>query len=126
MTARTVIRKVQPFDEACAHIEIWASGARRDDGETRERMPRVTWDDHRGVIQIAPIAECADVDVDTYLTDHGLPRHPLKADGYGSIGCHPCTLPVERGQHPHSGRWSGTDKRECGLNLLPSSGAQSH
>jgi phosphoadenosine phosphosulfate reductase len=112
------LRKVQPFDEACAHLEIWATGARRGDADTRRRMPRVAWDERRNVIQIAPIVDWTEGQAREYARDNGLPIHALKDRGYESIGCWPCTAPVEPGQHPRSGRWPGTDKVECGLNLL--------
>jgi phosphoadenosine phosphosulfate reductase len=43
--------------------------------------------------------------------------NPLLYDGYPSIGCAPCTHRVASGEDPRSGRWSGTGKTECGLNL---------
>ena len=41
----------------------------------------------------------------------------LLDQGYLSIGCAPCTKPVAPGADPRSGRWSGTDKTECGIHL---------
>ena len=36
--------------------------------------------------------------------------------GYGSIGCMPCTEKVAPGEDPRSGRWKGRGKTECGLH----------
>ena len=44
-------------------------------------------------------------------------EHPLKAQGYPSIGCGPCTRAVRPGEDPRAGRWSGLEKTECGLHL---------
>ena len=50
------------------------------------------------------------------MAEHALPRHPLVAKGYPSIGCSPCTRPVAPGEDPRAGRWAGWDKVECGIH----------
>ena len=54
-----------------------------------------------------------------YMKQHDLPYHPLVEQGYLSIGCNPlsCTRAVGAGEDPRSGRWSGTNKVECGLHI---------
>ncbi len=54
--------------------------------------------------------------LDAYFDAHTLPRHPLEAQGYLSIGCEPCTSKVLPGEDPRSGRWRGWDKVECGIH----------
>src|SRR3546814_9749032 len=54
--------------------------------------------------------------LDAYFEAHDLPRHPLEAEGYPSIGCSPCTSKVKPGEDPRSGRWRGWDKTECGIH----------
>ena len=34
----------------------------------------------------------------------------------GSIGCVPCTTPVQIGEDIRAGRWRGTNKTECGIH----------
>ena len=51
-----------------------------------------------------------------YLDRHNLPRHPLVAKGYPSIGCLPCTSPVKPGENARAGRWRGRGKTECGIH----------
>jgi len=51
------------------------------------------------------------------MTDHSLPRHPLVAQGYPSIGCMPCTTRVGAGEDPRAGRWRGSEKTECGIHF---------
>jgi len=42
-----------------------------------------------------------------YAADHDLIVNPLVERGYLSIGCAPCTRPVEPGADRRSGRWAG-------------------
>ena len=53
-----------------------------------------------------------------YLVRHEVPEHPLRARRYLSIGCWPCTQPVEEGQGERSGRWAGSQKTECGIHTF--------
>lgn len=52
------------------------------------------------------------------MVNNRLPRHPLVAKGYPSIGCAPCTSPVAAGEDPRSGRWRGQAKEECGIHFV--------
>jgi phosphoadenosine phosphosulfate reductase len=52
------------------------------------------------------------------MDENRLPRHPLVARGYPSIGCMPCTTPVKPGEDPRSGRWRDQDKTECGIHFV--------
>jgi phosphoadenosine phosphosulfate reductase len=51
------------------------------------------------------------------VVERGLPRHPLNAVGYLSIGCAPTTRPVAEGEDPRAGRWPDSAKTECGLHI---------
>ena len=55
-------------------------------------------------------------DTDAYIADNDLIVHPLTTQGYPSIGCETCTLPVAEGEDPRSGRWAFAQKTECGLH----------
>ena len=52
------------------------------------------------------------------MIENNLPRHPLVAKGYASIGCAPCTSPVKPGEDPRAGRWRGSQKTECGIHFI--------
>jgi phosphoadenosine phosphosulfate reductase len=52
------------------------------------------------------------------MINNRLPRHPLVAKGYPSIGCAPCTSPVAAGEDPRAGRWRGSEKEECGIHFV--------
>jgi phosphoadenosine phosphosulfate reductase len=116
-TARCcALRKVEPLRQVLTGKAAWLTSLKRVDAATRAEAPVVGWDDVFGVAKVNPLATWTDEDVDSYLTDHGLPFHPLVAKGYRSIGCAPTTRPVGEDEEPRAGRWAGTDKTECGLH----------
>jgi phosphoadenosine phosphosulfate reductase len=110
------MRKVEPLARALDGKQAWLTGLRRDEAPTRANAPIVSWDIGRGLVKVNPIAPCTHDDIDGYVRDHVLPEHPLRAKGYPSIGCWPCTQPVADGDDPRAGRWAGSGKLECGLH----------
>jgi phosphoadenosine phosphosulfate reductase len=92
------------------------SGVRRDDSPSRANTP-IVHRDLRGLVKVNPIATWSAWDVAGYIEDHDVPVHPLVSQGYLSIGCWPCTKPVEDGADPRSGRWAGMSKTECGMHV---------
>ena len=111
------VRKVEPLQRSLAEAEAWITGIRRVDGPTRADAPRVVFDPTRNVVKINSIVDWSDEQMDEYAAAHNLPEHPLRSQGYLSIGCAPCTQPVSEGQDRRAGRWAGLDKTECGLHL---------
>jgi phosphoadenosine phosphosulfate reductase len=109
-------RKVVPLARALAGKTAWMTGLRRDEASTRSRTAIVAFDVGRGLVKINPLATWTDADVAGYAQERGLPEHPLRDLGYASIGCWPCTRPVQDGDDPRAGRWAGLDKLECGLH----------
>jgi phosphoadenosine phosphosulfate reductase len=110
------IRKVAPLDQALAPYHAWGSGLRRDEALTRRNVPVVGWDAGRGKVKLNPLARWTQDDVDRYAERHSVVVHPLRALGYPSIGCAPCTRPVAPGEDPRAGRWAGSAKSECGIH----------
>jgi len=108
--------KTGQLDRALYGKEAWMSGLRRAESPTRANAPIVARD-IRGLVKVNPIATWSDLDVAGYIKDHDVPVNPLVERGYPSIGCWPCTKPIEAGADPRSGRWAGSDKTECGLHL---------
>ena len=108
--------KVGQLDRALMGKEAWMSGLRRAESPSRAEASILSLD-LRGLVKVNPIATWTDLDVQGYIADHDVPVNPLVHQGYPSIGCQPCTHPVEPGADPRSGRWVGTDKTECGLHL---------
>ena len=109
-------RKVEPLNRVLATKEAWLTGVKRVDTPERSGAATVGWDGAKGVVKVNPIVGWTEEDVEAYVVSRGLPRHPLNAKGYRSIGCAPTTRPVTAGENPRAGRWGGT-KTECGLHL---------
>jgi len=111
------IRKVLPLAEALEGYDAWISGRKRFQAHTRNGL--AVFESEGGRIKINPLAHWPAVKIRDYLDAFDLPRHPLVAKGYFSIGCIPCTSPVRPGEDPRAGRWRGSSKVECGLHTLP-------
>ncbi|MFE9249719.1 phosphoadenylyl-sulfate reductase [Streptomyces sp. NPDC007088] len=110
------LRKVAPLQEGLAGYAAWATGLRRDESPTRANTPVVGWDEKRQKVKVSPIARWTQRDVDAYVAEHGVLTNPLLMDGYGSVGCAPCTRRLLEGEDARAGRWSGSAKTECGLH----------
>ncbi len=111
------LRKVAPLEEGLAGYDAWATGLRRDESPGRAGTPVVGWDARRRKVKVSPIARWSQDDVETYVAGHGVLTNPLLQDGYGSVGCAPCTRRLLEGEDGRAGRWAGTGKTECGLHL---------
>ncbi len=109
------IRKVLPLDKAITEFDGWITGRKRFHGGDRLSLPVVEHAD--GKIKFNPLANWGKAELDAYMAEHDLPAHPLVAQGFPSIGCWPCTNPVEEGQDVRAGRWQGSDKTECGIHV---------
>ena len=109
------LRKVEPLRRALLPFDAWISGRKGFQASTRRAMPRFEEDDGR--LKINPLSAWTKADLDAYFAEHELPRHPLEAQGYPSIGCAPCTSRVQPGEDPRAGRWRGWDKVECGIHV---------
>ncbi len=109
------IRKVAPLDAALARFDASITGRKAFQASTRNALPRFEVD-AAGRIKLNPLADWTKDDIEAYFQRHDLPRHPLEAQGYLSIGCAPCTAKVKPGEDPRSGRWAGFDKTECGIH----------
>jgi phosphoadenosine phosphosulfate reductase len=94
-------------------------GVRSDQTTQRQQMRIVEWMERYQSWAISPLLRWSTKQVYYYMKEHGLPHHPLAERGYVSIGCNPatCTRPIALGEDERAGRWSGSDKKECGINL---------
>ena len=110
------LRKVMPLRKQLQSYVAWASGLRRDEAATRAEAKVVEWDARRSMVKLNPIAAWTQHDVDAYIAEHGVLVNPLLFDGYGSVGCAPCTRRITHGEDARAGRWAGTAKTECGLH----------
>ena len=110
------LRKVEPLERALKDYDAWFTGVRREETAKRHDAKVVEWDDKRKMVKVNPIVAWTSEQVDDYIATHGVLVNPLLYDGYPSIGCHTCTMRVEPGADPRSGRWAGTGKTECGIH----------
>ena len=108
------IRKVEPMARAKDGLDAWISGRKAFQSVTRQNLPRFEVEDGR--LKLNPLGDWTKEDLEAYFAEHDLPRHPLQAQGYLSIGCEPCTSKVMPGEDPRAGRWRGWDKVECGIH----------
>lgn len=109
------IRKVEPMARAVAPFDAWMTGRKQFQAATRIALP--VFESVGPRIRINPLARWQASDLKAYAEKHGLPPHPLTAEGYRSIGCMPCTRPVSDDEDQRAGRWAGSEKTECGIHL---------
>ena len=108
------IRKVLPMAAISEGFTVILDGRKRFQSSTRTQTPAVEISGK--VLKAAPLASWSAQDIEDAFRERKLPRHPLVAQGYPSIGCEPCTSPVAPGEDARSGRWKGEGKTECGLH----------
>lgn len=109
------IRKVDPLARGLEPFRAWFTGRKRFQAATRSAMP--VFESVGTRIRINPMARWTTADQAAYMRSHALRENPLVAYGYLSIGCFPCTQPVQPGDDERSGRWAGHAKVECGIHL---------
>jgi phosphoadenosine phosphosulfate reductase len=108
-------RKTVPMQKAFAAFDIIISGRKRFHGAARSDLQYVSAQDGR--IKLEPLAGFSALDLNNYMITHHLPSHPLRLQGYRSIGCIPCTTLGGTDEDPRAGRWAGSEKTECGIHF---------
>lgn len=110
-------RKTVPLENALSGFDAWITGRKRFQNGQRAALEFFE-PEPPARLRVNPLAHWRPEDVQDYMIENNLPRHPLVAKGYPSIGCAPCTSPVAPGEDPRSGRWRGSDKTECGIHFI--------
>lgn len=111
------LRKVAPLEQALKGFDGWITGRKRFQNADRAAIDFFEVEDGRR-LKVNPLAHWGRADLEDYMVNNRLPRHPLVAKGYPSIGCAPCTTAVKPGEDPRAGRWRGTAKDECGIHFI--------
>lgn len=111
------LRKTRPLERALVGFAGWITGRKRFQSGSRAALP--LWEDEPGTgrLKLNPLADWGPAEIAAYIDRHRLPRHPLVAKGFPSLGCTPCTTAVAAGEAPRSGRWRGRGKEECGIHI---------
>lgn len=109
------LRKVMPLRQALTPFGLIITGRKRAHGGHRTDIEPIEPFGDR--IRLNPLADWDEARIDAEFTVRDLPRHPLQAKGYRSIGCAPCTDPVSTGVDARSGRWARLKKTECGIHF---------
>lgn len=112
------IRKVEPLQRALSGLSAWITGLRREQSNFRHRLAKVEQEEG-GRLKINPLADWTEEQVWDYLRRHRVPYNRLHDLHYRSIGCAPCTRPVQPGEDFRAGRWwwEQETKKECGLHV---------
>jgi len=117
------LRKVLPLQAKLSQLDVWITGLRRGQSETRAKTQIVELYKFdvlrdRYILKLNPMANWSREQVQEYLRKHDIPTNVLLEQGYRSIGCKPCTRPVGEGDDERAGRWTGFDKSECGIHTF--------
>jgi phosphoadenosine phosphosulfate reductase len=112
------IRKIEPLERALAPFSAWINGRKRFQGGARAAMAVVEEDGSR--LKFNPFANISREAIEVIYADGNLPPHPLKASGYLSVGCMPCTSRTSPDEDTRAGRWRGRPKTECGIHTVKS------
>lgn len=119
------LRKLEPLENALSGFDAWITGRKRFQAGTREALDLFENEENKR-IKINPLAHWRKPDLQDYIINNDLPRHPLVAKGFPSIGCAPCTSAVKDGEDERAGRWRGTEKVECGIHFSNGSPTQTN
>jgi phosphoadenosine phosphosulfate reductase len=111
------LRKTEPLQGALGGFDTWITGRKRYQGGARLGLDFFEAEGSLR-IKVNPLVHWTSADLQEYIAENRLPRHPLVAQGYPSIGCAPCTTRVADGEDARAGRWRDLDKDECGIHFV--------
>jgi len=113
------VRKMEPLKRALANLDVWICGLRREQSLTRDSIELVEYDNINKMIKLNPLYNWTEKQVWEYINKYNIPYSSLYKKNYLSIGCAPCTKPVEGSNDIRSGRWwwENSETKECGLHI---------
>lgn len=118
------VRKVEPNNRALDTLDVWISGLRADQSESRKNNKKIEFIEKSGrkILKINPLFDWTEEKIRDYLKENNVPYNSLFDSGYDSIGCEICSTPLNDGEEPRSGRWrwqnlSEKNNKECGIHL---------
>ena len=113
------VRKVVPLNRYLEGLDAWVTGLRREQWASRAEVRKIELDhDHGGIVKLNPLADWTKEEVWDYVRTNDVPYHSLFDQGYTSIGCAPCTRPIQPGEPDRAGRWwwEVNAPKECGIH----------
>ncbi|KAG3114478.1 hypothetical protein PI124_g3979 [Phytophthora idaei] len=112
------MRKVEPMQRALKELDAAALlvGVRADQTQHRQHMKHVNV--YEGRLKICPILNWSKLEIEQYMAANQLEYHPLKAQGYESVGDAHSSRPVTEADkgNDRAGRFNGK-QQECGLHV---------
>lgn len=121
------LNKTLPLEPILHEYDIWINGVRADQSSVRKKF-KIEEPAPHGCTRFHPMLDWTPKMIHDYLKQNNIPRHPLEAKGYLSIGCEPCTQKFNPEMDERDSRWFGLKKVECGLNtdLVGEKGLNEH
>ena len=130
------IRKVRPMQRLLESLDVWITGLRRDQSESRKQLRKaeIISSATHPVLKVSPLMQWTADEVWQFVRENEIPVNPLlEADALGhyyeSIGCVICTTPIKPGEPNRAGRWrwqnapaasenadASENAKECGLH----------
>jgi phosphoadenosine phosphosulfate reductase len=123
------VRKVLPLTRYLEGLDAWVTGLRREQWASRAEVRKIELDhDHGGIVKVNPLADWTKREVWDYIRANDVPYHALYDQGYTSIGCSPCTRPIQEGEQDRAGRWwwEKDAPKECGIHCAIYTGGFEH
>ena len=112
------LTKVEPLAAGLASIQpsplALLSGLRSGQTKARASMEPVGFS--QGRYKILPMLKMSDADVAEYMDKYDLPKHPLQAKGYVTVGDWHSSRPLQPGEDARATRFGGKFE-ECGLHV---------
>jgi phosphoadenosine phosphosulfate reductase len=117
------LRKVLPLQKRLAGLDVWITGVRRNQSDTRSTtkiLELYEFDKLRQhyILKLNPMAAWSREAIWNHIKEKGIPSNALHDRGYKSIGCWPCTKLNTSSDSERAGRWEGFDKTECGIHTF--------
>lgn len=117
------MRKVLPLQKKLASLDVWITGVRRNQSDTRKQtgiLELYEFDKLREhhILKLNPMAAWSREAIWDHIKREGIPYNALHDRGYRSIGCWPCTRLTTSSDNERAGRWEGFDKTECGIHTF--------
>ena len=124
------IRKIRPMQRLLETLDVWITGTRRDQSETRQNFQKteIISSKTHPILKVSPLIHWTTEDVWNFVRENDVPVNPLfkpDANGhyYDSLGCMICSTRIRPDESKRAGRWrwqNATDTeendKECGLH----------